>query len=68
MGRVSSWYQGLNDKLYKDNGTLFAATKISFPYLRMIKSAFMASKRDGKRSFKVILSLYIEGYRSYKNR
>lgn len=68
MGRVSSWYQGPTDKFYRDKGSLFAATKISFPYLRMIKSAYMASKNDCKRSFKYLFFLYVEGYKKYRNR
>lgn len=66
-GRESTWYQGETDKLYMDRGALFAATRISFPYVRMILYSLKAAIR-GKRKFYETLRLYYTGYKSYKNR
>lgn len=66
-GRQSTWFQGHTDKYFMDYGTLFAATKIKLPYLRMVLYAFKASK-SSNRSFAEVLKLYLTGYYNFINR
>lgn len=62
---TSTWFDGFNDKYYRDKGALFAAVFPNSCRVYAFLTALKAIKSKGK--FKKIYKLFVEGIYNFKN-
>lgn len=62
---TSTWFDGFNDKYYRDKGALFAAVFPKMCRVYAFLTALKATKNNG--NFKKIYKLFLEGICNFKN-
>lgn len=62
----SSWFNGYNEKYYKDKGALFAAALPCLCYAYAVVSAIKSSSENYKR--KEVLKFYLNGIKLFKSK